>query len=340
MVKMGVNKPERIAWVDYAKAILIFLVALGHTESNLKFGIYFFHIPAFYVISGYLSNYDNVNTGTFKSMKYLICAILLYNLIFIVYYGVFSLYYGEYSNSGVWNGLYQIIVRPLIGVVWLDNNHPIPKPYCGQFWFVWVLMIMKYMYRFISKTKGWIVCMILGVSLLYAIVIGHTGFRTFFYLDRSIVAFPFFSVGVLSAKYKWIDRFIPREKSLSACAMIVFVLIIYLCSFIYEDKVDLVHLWFGPSVILYYVFAFVLTILFITMIICLKNNCIVENISSGTFLLLGLQFYILGFLQLLPIVESTYIIVTTIFVLICYPLILFSNRYCPIMLGKKVIKKY
>lgn len=54
------NKPlvaqVRYAWVDYSKAILIFLMVLGHSSmpETIKTYFYAFHMPAFFVISGFL----------------------------------------------------------------------------------------------------------------------------------------------------------------------------------------------------------------------------------------------------------------------------------------------
>lgn len=55
------NMPERIEWIDRAKAILIFLVVLGHFHyayvplaGGVKDLIYAFHVPAFLLITGFL----------------------------------------------------------------------------------------------------------------------------------------------------------------------------------------------------------------------------------------------------------------------------------------------
>lgn len=50
---------ERINWIDWAKAISILLVVMGH--SNYSCGavgnlIFLFHMPFFFFLSGYLFN--------------------------------------------------------------------------------------------------------------------------------------------------------------------------------------------------------------------------------------------------------------------------------------------
>lgn len=64
-------KGNRIVWVDYAKAIGITLVILGHVPvpEDIKWVIYGFHMPLFFVISGYLkSQHCNTSVGQMKKI--------------------------------------------------------------------------------------------------------------------------------------------------------------------------------------------------------------------------------------------------------------------------------
>lgn len=47
---------NRIEWVDYYKALAIILVVIGHSTGIMNKYIYQFHVPAFFFISGYLTN--------------------------------------------------------------------------------------------------------------------------------------------------------------------------------------------------------------------------------------------------------------------------------------------
>lgn len=50
------SQTKRIAYIDTTKAICIFLMIVGHWNSNelLSDYIYSFHMPAFFVVTGYL----------------------------------------------------------------------------------------------------------------------------------------------------------------------------------------------------------------------------------------------------------------------------------------------
>ena len=50
---------RRLNYLDYAKGIGILLVVLGHIYNNsVKLWIYSFHMPLFFIISGYLLEYN------------------------------------------------------------------------------------------------------------------------------------------------------------------------------------------------------------------------------------------------------------------------------------------
>ena len=87
---MSQNVKNRIEWIDYSKGILIILVIAGHAipEFDLHLDylahfIYSFHMPAFFILSGYLFRYKkDINTVEFAKKKakqllipYIICLL-------------------------------------------------------------------------------------------------------------------------------------------------------------------------------------------------------------------------------------------------------------------------
>ena len=74
---MSQNVKNRIEWIDYSKGILIILVIAGHAipEFDLHLDylahfIYSFHMPAFFILSGYLFRYKkDINTVEFAKKK-------------------------------------------------------------------------------------------------------------------------------------------------------------------------------------------------------------------------------------------------------------------------------
>ncbi len=79
---------KREYWLDIAKSIGIFLVVLGHTSinENLKIFIYSFHMPLFFLISGFLfKTNDNFKNFFIKQFKryYTLLYFQYYNLHFL-----------------------------------------------------------------------------------------------------------------------------------------------------------------------------------------------------------------------------------------------------------------
>ena len=83
---------HRIEYLDIAKGILIFLVVLGHLmpeEEILHIWIYSFHIPAFFIIDGFLLNYRQFENKEFKTIvhrgiKHLIIPYIIYCIPLLV----------------------------------------------------------------------------------------------------------------------------------------------------------------------------------------------------------------------------------------------------------------
>ena len=83
---------NRILWVDIAKGIGILLVLIGHVSQNsyISSFIYSFHIPLFFIISGYLyknkKNYIRNKTTTIL-IPYLFFSII--SFIYCIYYRMY-----------------------------------------------------------------------------------------------------------------------------------------------------------------------------------------------------------------------------------------------------------
>ena len=83
--------PERIAWIDFAKGLVIILMVLGHVvnlgTALLKF-IFVFHMPFFFIMAGYLLNLDkwggaeNFKPFANKLFKRLLVPYYLANILF------------------------------------------------------------------------------------------------------------------------------------------------------------------------------------------------------------------------------------------------------------------
>lgn len=96
-------RKERDIAIDLAKGICIILMVAGHTGAPEWLGrtIYLFHMPAFFVVSGYLFNKQNLVTPKSyvkRKFKGLYWPFVFWSLLFLSFHNVFARMhlYGNY----------------------------------------------------------------------------------------------------------------------------------------------------------------------------------------------------------------------------------------------------
>lgn len=82
------NANHRIVWLDIAKGIAICLMVLGHTSipALLSNFIWAFHMPLFFIASGWTTNFDKDSWKSFlyKKARGLVIPFLVYSLVVIL----------------------------------------------------------------------------------------------------------------------------------------------------------------------------------------------------------------------------------------------------------------
>lgn len=185
---MGENTTEkkgRDALFDNARAVLIFLVLVGHLISGrisewmglrgLYYAIYMFHMPAFVFITGYFSR--NVEKGRNGAVRNFLMPYLVFNTLFAVM---------EYFVAGSSKNFF--------------DYYKMTAPRWGM-WFLFACFIWKLLAKDIARIRG-----ILPLSLL--IGLGLPLFRDFdttFTIGR-IVGFLFFFVMGLWFRPEWMEK--------------------------------------------------------------------------------------------------------------------------------------
>ncbi len=79
---------NRNQWMDVAKGITILLMVLGHTAipKSLSNFIYSFHMPLFFIASGWMTNWEkySVYEFTIKKVKSLAVPFMIYSSIVLM----------------------------------------------------------------------------------------------------------------------------------------------------------------------------------------------------------------------------------------------------------------
>ncbi len=190
---------QRIDWIDSAKGIGIILVLIGHCSLPGGSLIYMFHMPFFYIISGYLWSYEkNRQLSLFefvtKKLKayiipYFKIASICFLLYGIVYCGIVNSQSHDYVEQ-LWKWLYGIIIFSRGTTEWL--------PCCSPIWFLTALFFAEIFFYFIMKYNQPL--LLITIAALIGFALSST-VKLPWNIDNAFTAIPYISFGYYIRKY-------------------------------------------------------------------------------------------------------------------------------------------
>lgn len=229
-----------IPWVDGAKIIGIYLVTLGHghlVPDHVRVLIYSFHMPLFFVLSGFLYKKRTFGDTLKRTTKTILVPYFLISAVCLCYY---------LALKGIQTGLEWPDVWRRVGAVCMGLGYesggwiPVSSPmwYVIALWFVYLIMS-------VSSNKYWDVIILL-VSLAGFICLRQLRIDTLPPVDSALMAVPFFLFG-----YKCKDLFkIDSPKWLLIASVLLIPVWYFIAS--YNGRVDMCGCRFGKSIILFY----------------------------------------------------------------------------------------
>ena len=332
---------NRINWIDWAKCLAITMVVYGHipqTEVSFPpFYICTFHIPLFFFISGYLTK-TRINTKEefTKCIHSLILPYFLYNIIFYPYWAI-----RLYIDQGVCFSVFDYVIKPLMGLPFLQINSPISSSINGAMWFVAALVIMRLTIHLCIQTSR----PLLIIKMISLLFIGLFVISVYYKIPLPITidglfkCMPLYLLGYLTKQYHWFENVSLLKDSTGA---FILISISVGATFIYRDT----------NCFIYQMMAFYIVLLTATyglLMLCKVLNSITHPIiviiSNGTLMIMGLHWMFIGttnfILEHIFSMSSgiTYSWVMAIIFALCieaaiYPLILIAKKRLPILLGK------
>lgn len=317
---------SRIHWVDYSKALLIFLVVLAHcpnVPTSLDAWITGFHMPAFFIISGYLHKQpQSIREGIKKNVKRLIVPSLLFSALCYVYWLIKFLYHEPFQAE-------KCIIKPLLGLWIYDPS--VGTSIC-LIWFLVVLFLCLLLLDIVNKYKtGGVFAILSIIGALWVDYIDGWSYSGIFYLQRAMVSFPFVAFGFLMKKYGVSiagEQYPVRKR----CALGFMLLVLYSAIALNNGHVGIYSATFGDSMTLYYINSIIGSVAFFFFVKKSKPSFRwIQIISGGTIVILCLHSYIISILT--HITVNPYII-TGLIAVLSYPLILFFKKYLPLFVGR------
>ena len=193
---------QRSIWIDYCKILLIYFVIVAHSNQIPRIAdilICSFHMPAFFMISGYLyKSNDNLWKSIKKNALRLLVPALFFSFLCSVIMDVALYKNGELT-------LETGLIKPIIGLIYYDSE--IGMPACGVIWFLIVLFFSKIALDALFKYFGGKVVagIILGIVVIASLIkIGN--FTYLYLLERTMVSLPFVYWGYLMRKYQVLEK--------------------------------------------------------------------------------------------------------------------------------------
>lgn len=324
---------KRINWIDWAKALGIFFVVLGHMYYpqnfiDIKYIIYGFHMPFFFILSGYLYKQNtNLRRVVQNNIKGLIIPFVLFNIIVCVLFYIPDLFLKIMTKED----FVVYAKNTLKGRQYMFSN---------ACWFLLALFWAKIITYFLFKLKKPLLIIALSIIIAFIGYYIHKvmQFNLYFFISQGLLATPFVIIGYYIKENKILERLF--ETRFLAIVSIVVLLPIYLFLSPRLGILGFVDCNLTKYPLLGITMALIGSSLF--LVLCKFLDSIelkfIQRISFGTIFILATHSYIYRFLLKFLTKEPNILLSFTICVLIMilsYYIIGFIQNKVPILLGSK-----
>ena len=321
---------NRLDWIDWMKALGIYLIVLGHFYSVGEKFIYVFHVPLFFVISGFLNKKETDGQVFWKKLWYnLAVPMLIMATLNLIIHCILKLLNGSFEPID----LYWFVRNVLFGMV---------SGY-DALWFVYTLIFLKVLFQycpslrlFYSVTAGMLVLAYLYNNL------DLSGFPFFLSQPNAVVnictAFPFFALGVFLRNLKVVLN--EWNQTMMLLSTFVCGMLVVSGCYYFNEYVAMYRCDYGSSILLFLLGGIAGSIMIFAFSKVLgRDTKVVAIISKGTIIILGFHKLLIALTREF-FSESYYdIVFAAMIVMLFVPLIITTEKYFPLMAGKYRVKK-
>lgn len=338
-------KNERILWLDLAKLFGIFLIVFGHMSlysGSLKWlntYVYSFHVPLFFMLSGYLFNkYKDYSFLKFlkkKSVTFLI-PYFVFSILFLIIYLVLGSSVAETLNKQINFSLSNLF----LGILYATGDK---LPQNAPLWFLPCLFVVEVLYFLISKfcKNNKVLLTFICVSLCFLFL--YIKFPLFpWSLNSAFIMLLYFHLGNLK---------IPILKNNMNNKIFVAVLLIFGFLLQFQNKINISVMtnYYGNQLI--FLSSSVLTIMGYYLLfksLSLAGNWIskLSSIGKNTLgILIFHKLFVILFQTKMGLITNLLnngnviislivaLIATIVTILICSAITIFINKYFSFLLG-------
>ena len=321
---------NRLEWIDWMKALGIYLIVLGHFYSIGEKQIYIFHVPLFFVISGILCKKENKAGLFWKKLWYnLAVPMLIMAVINFIYACVLQCLDGTFELKTT----YWFVRNVLFGMV---------SGY-GVLWFVLTLAVLKIIFQYSPSKVLFNVLVMIMLALAY--IYNHidlSGYPFFLSAPSTIIdvctAYPFFALGVYVQDFKGMLN--EWNNKMTLVLAFAYGLLFVWISDLNNNYVAMYRCDYGGH-LLWFLVGGIAGSMMIFAVSKLLGHAFkpVTIISRGTIIILGFHKLFIDLVRVFFSESYFDIFLAAVIVLIFIPLITKAERYFPLLVGKYRINK-
>ena len=346
---------KRTGWVDICKALAIYCMVLGHTGTSQQIStvIHVFHMPVFFILSGYCFNEDkNADLSRFikKRVSTLLVPYFFFGIVLFAFWDIalFAMHRQEEMRS---------ISNLATSILWNNAN---ASAFGVIQWFLPCLffaeMIIAILLK-ISKNNILLSEGILLLSILGYLIPQLLEVRLPWAFDCALMASAFYGFGWIARKTRVFEMLqeLVRKRKVVCWIIVVTISIAMLPSVIYNDEVNMRTVTYG-NYFLYILNAVVYSILLI-LISMLLEQALIDSIVCSLMKWIGRNTLVVlllnstcvrvyevlfgGLIGRLSDVTLYFTngLVAVLITIVCVVISEVINKYCPWMIGKKKVIK-
>ena len=216
---------KRIEWIDIAKGIGIILVVLGHisfTNEQLNVWMYSFHMPLFFMISGYLCKKKKT---LFKDIVHKAYTILIPYLTICIILLILKAIYIYVLREKILD--ISIIKNYFIGVL-VQNG--LSEKFSTPLWFfgcIFLCNVLLLIFIYITNNKKNRIILLSFLCMIIGIIITKYVYESYIYwkFDIALLMMPFLAIGYYIKENDIITKFSKLTKQ-DKFYILIFLLII------------------------------------------------------------------------------------------------------------------